>query len=189
MTRSNVEYGITLLETLITIALVALIALFATPLYHNLQMTFQAEKLQLLLSQDLQLAKNLASIENRALSLCGTENGHQCVSAQSENWPGWMLFYDDTASFTPTPDQIIHYIPPSKLSPYFIIKSTVNIGGGINIAPRREYAYGMGRSLPNGRLKLCPQSPTTNKQQEQKHMEWIINVYGYFRTSQEKGRC
>ncbi len=197
------ERGISLIESLITLLLIALIALFATPLYHNLKITLQAEKLQFLLTQDLQLAKNLASIEHRPISLCGTENGHQCVSPQTEVWYGWILFYDDSATFIPTPETIIHAVNPDELTSHFILKSTVNIAGGINIAPRREYAYGMGRSLPNGRIKLCPHqstktsnssnSPTNSdsstNQDSQIHAEWIINVYGYFRVSKEKGRC
>ncbi|WP_051396096.1 GspH/FimT family protein [Ignatzschineria larvae DSM 13226] len=193
------ERGISLIESLITLLLIALIALFATPLYHNLKITLQAEKLQFLLTQDLQLAKSLASIEHRPISLCGTENGYQCVSPQTETWLGWILFYDDTANFIPTSDTIIHSVNPNELAPYFILKSTVNIAGGINIAPRREYAYGMGRSLPNGRIKLCPQpakisnssntSDHSNNQEIQTDTEWIINVYGYFRVSKEKGRC
>lgn len=193
------EQGFSLIESLITLLLIALIALFATPLYHNLKITLQAEKLQFLLTQDLQLAKSLASIEHRPISLCGTENGHQCVSPQTEVWLGWILFYDDTANFMPTSDTIIHSVNPDELTPHFILKSTVNIAGGINIAPRREYAYGMGRSLPNGRIKLCPQSSKTSNntpnsapsthQDIDIHTEWIINVYGYFRMSKEKGRC
>ncbi len=186
------ERGMTLIECLITLTLTSIIALWVTTFYRNFTIMLQAEKLQFLITQDLQLAKNLASTENRAISLCGTINGNQCVTAQTDHWPGWILFYDDNATFTPTAESMIHAVSPTELSPHFILKSTVNIGGGINIAPRREYAYGMGRSLPNGRLILCPQNthisnPTQSSHQT--HPEWIINVYGYFRITQEKGRC
>lgn len=184
------EYGITLLESLMTILLISVLFFFAKQAYQSLQITLYEEFTYFEFTQNLKMAKSLASIENRALTLCGTFDGNSCIDANEKEWLGWIFFYDDQATFIPQPDQILHYQSPESLRKrglYFI--STTNIGGGINFRPRREYAYGMARSLPNGRIKLCYNPQTTSKISQPMHYSFIINVYGYFRIEKEKGAC
>lgn len=182
----NNEKGFTLIELMITIVIMTLLLLFIIPNYQNFQRAIQEELIILQFSEDLMLAKNLANIEDSAVTLCGSLDGKHCIDADRYNWPGWVMFYDIEAKFQPTSENIIHYFSPEDLSPSGIsIISTRNIGGGINIKPRRQYAYGMARSLPNGRINLCPDHPHSTAQ----YTSIVINVYGYSRLEKKSGIC
>ncbi|MHC5226225.1 prepilin-type N-terminal cleavage/methylation domain-containing protein [Ignatzschineria sp. LJL83] len=185
------ERGMTLLELLVTLAISSVLFLMASHSYQSLQLTLHEELIRSEFMQDLKLAKNLASIEERAISLCHSHNGKECLNDKDIEWFGWLLFYDDSATFKPLPDSIIHYLPPKRLQEKGLyLLSSANIGGGINIKARRQYAYGMGRSLPNGRIKLCYNNHNLSAGKSQtEHYAFIINVYGYFRISKEKGAC
>lgn len=184
------EYGITLLESLMTILLISVLFFLAKQSYQSLKITLYEEFTHLEFSQNLKMAKSLASIENRALTICGTLDGKSCIDANEKRWQGWIFFYDDQATFIPQSDQILHYQSQESLRKRGLhLISTTNIGGGINFRPRREYAYGMARSLPNGRINLCYNSQTASKIDQPMHYSFIINVYGYFRIEKEKGAC
>lgn len=179
------EYGITLLELLITIALSCFILFFAQPIYSNFQTTIREEIAVSALSEVVILAKNLASIEERSLTLCGSIDGKSCIDAEQYDWPGWILFYDE-ASFIPSPDTLIHYFSSENLHPFNLtIKTSRNIGGGLNVGPRRQYAYGMARSIPNGRIDLC----RSDHQATDQYTSIVINVYGYARIEKKRGAC
>ena len=178
------EYGITLIELLITLSISSILFLFASSSHQSIQVALQEEFLKYEFTQQLRMAKNLASIENRAITLCGTLDGKTCIDAKNQKWHGWLLFYDDQASFQPQEELIIHQKPISLLfDKGFHIKTTINIGGGINFKARRQYAYGMARSIANGRIQIC------KNETNDKGFDFIINVYGYFRTEKGKDAC
>lgn len=180
------ELGFTLFELLITMSLSILLLLIAVPSYQDFQRGILEELVILQLSEDFKLAKNLANIEGRAITICGSADGQYCISAEEYHWPGWILFYDADASFHPQTENIIHYYAHSDIQPSgLVIQSTRNIGGGINIQPRRQYAYGMARSLPNGRINLCQRS----KGRASQYTSIVINVYAYSRLEKKSGIC
>ncbi len=184
--RSVKEYGITLFELLITLSISSILSLFAYRASQSIQLAIYEELIKFELSQQLTLAKNLASIEDRAVTLCGSQDGKTCIDAKSQQWHGWLLFYDDQVTFKPQKEMIIQQKPISLLfEKGFHIQTAANIGGGINFKPRRQYAYGMARSIANGRIKIC------HNQSNDKDVsfDFVINVYGYFRTEKGEGAC
>ena len=188
----NFEYGFTFIESIITILLTSVLFFFAQQTYHRFQLSLHEEILQQNITKYLKLAKTLASIENRAITLCGSIDGKNCLPAQNYIWDGWLLFYDENATFSPEAEKILYYYPPERLSHRgFYLQTTVNIGGGINFSAHRQYAYGMARTLPNGRIKLCRMKEENIflSKPQSSHYAFIINVYGYFRISKEKGAC
>ncbi len=180
------ENGFTLIELLITLIISTTILLLAIPLYQNVKISIQKEIVTLQLAQDLKLAKNLAGIEERYITLCGTTDGQSCVDAKQYEWSAWMMFYDDERTFIPDGNTLIHYYEAQNLAPYHLyIQTTRNIGGGINMSPRAEYAYGMARSIANGRINLCGK----RDRPQTYYPSMVINVYGYSRADREQGTC
>ena len=182
------ESGATLIELLFTLLLIALLFFSLSPLYRSLEESLTLEIAKFHLKQDLQMAKNLASLEERSITLCGSRDGYQCLDEEERSWPGWLLFYDDMQQFTPSEESILHYYPLfEKSNQKLILTTTANIGGGLNISARREYAYGMARSIANGRINICRQGD--HNASSNSYPSFIINVYGYFRLTAEKGSC
>lgn len=180
------EYGITLIELLITVSISAILFLFAYRASQSMQLAIYEELIKFEFAQQLKIAKSLASIENRAITLCGSQDGKTCIEAKKQEWHGWLLFYDDQVTFKPQKEMIIHQKPISLLfEKGFHIKTAANIGGGINFKPRRQYAYGMARSIANGRIKICQNEPDN----QNISFDFVINVYGYFRTENGEDAC
>lgn len=182
------EYGMTLIELLLLLLLSAVLFFFAKQSYQSFQRIMHEELLLTNFRQHLKMAKRLASLEDRGVTLCGTQDGKSCVSPQEKRWSGWLLFYDDLATFSPAPERIIAIQhPPVLRQQGFYLQTTSNIGGGIHFRARREYAYGMARSLANGRIHLC--AIVQSAAQGTMNYAFIINVYGYSRLTKEKGAC
>ena len=178
------EKGFTLIELLITLLVTSLLLLMIIPAYDRFQSAIEEELIILQLSEDFLLAKNLANIENTAVTICGSIDGKQCIESQSYNWPGWLVFYDPDNTFIPHDDYLIHYFSLQKqIKTDIKIISNRNIGGGLNIKPRRQYAYGMARSIPNGRVNIC------QKNSPNQYTSIVINVYGYIRLEKKSGAC
>lgn len=184
------EYGFTIMESLITTLLMTVLFFLAQQTYRNFQLTIYNETIQQTLTLQLKMAKNLASIKKRAITLCGSFDGKSCIQAEDYKWRGWLLFFDEDATFIADQTEILYYQAPSSLyEKGFYLQTTTNIGGGINFRVHREYAYGMARSLPNGRIKLCYRENNLRSLKEPSHYTFVINVYGYFRIVKEKGAC
>lgn len=180
----SIEKGFTLIELLITLFISSLLLFMIVPAYDHFQASIEEELVVLQLSEDFLLAKNLANIDNTAVTICGSVDGKQCIEAQALKWPGWLVFYDPDITFIPHNDYIIHYFPLKKhIKTEINIISNRNIGGGLNIKPRRQYAYGMARSIPNGRVNIC-QNKTPSR-----YTSIVINVYGYTRLEKKSGAC
>lgn len=184
------EHGITLIELLITLSLISVLFFFAQQSYQSVQRALHEEMLLYHFMQQLKIAKNLASIQDRAITLCGTLDGISCIAPKEDRWYGWLLFYDDAATFIPEKALMINSLTPQQLpAKGFYLQTTQNIGGGIHFKARRQYAYGMARSLANGRILLCAPPSSTLTTTTSQHYQFVINVYGYFRLTTEKGAC
>src|SRR5699024_10010687 len=118
-------------------------------------------------------AKQLANHHKRSISICPTINQTHC-SDNPQSWAyGWLLFFDDDATWLPSDPSIIRVTelikPPKKL----IINPNRNIAQGLSIAPLRRMGKTQGTGLPNGRFTLCAHA--------QKKMTIYINVFGMAR--------
>ncbi|WP_104655331.1 GspH/FimT family pseudopilin [Ralstonia insidiosa] len=99
--RSSRMGGISLVELLVTLAIVAVLAIIATPSYVGLtqQVRLQAEVNSLV--NDLQFARSEAIKRGLPVSLCPSSNGTSCNTVNPTYWEnGWIVFNDVNGSGT-----------------------------------------------------------------------------------------
>jgi type IV fimbrial biogenesis protein FimT len=91
--------GVTLLELMIVIAIIAILTMVAAPslrdLIRNARMTSLANDLM----TDLSLARGEAVKRNVRISMCTSNNGTECTPTTNNEWRyGWIIFAEyDTA--------------------------------------------------------------------------------------------
>jgi len=90
------QAGFTLVELMITIAVLAILIALATPSFTSVinsnRLTAQANNLM----ADLQLARSEAVRRNRKVSVCRTTDGAACATAVGD-WDSWLVVLPGTA--------------------------------------------------------------------------------------------
>ncbi len=100
------ETGFTLLELVVTLALVAVLLVLAIPLFINLRTEARLTTLTNELVGAYHFARNRAIHSGRRVTLCRSKNGETCYSGRG--WAdGWMVFEDRANYSVRDPDELI----------------------------------------------------------------------------------
>jgi type IV fimbrial biogenesis protein FimT len=114
--RVHTSRGLTLVETLCVISIVAILMVLAVPTYrvllHRSQLVSVADSLQM----HMMLARSEAILRNGRLVLCKSASGLAC--SPSGGWEqGWILFHDRNGNGVVDPSDTlvsrVHALPPN----------------------------------------------------------------------------
>jgi type IV fimbrial biogenesis protein FimT len=87
------EFGMTLVELLVTVTLVAILLVVGLPSYQSITTTNRMAAEMNALISDLQYARGEAVKEGQPVTMCASSNGTAC--SNSTNWAnGWLIFSD-----------------------------------------------------------------------------------------------
>ncbi|EGY62966.1 Tfp pilus assembly protein FimT [Ralstonia pickettii] len=99
--RSKRIQGVSLVELMVTLAIVAVLAVIATPSYVGLTQRTRLQAEANSLVNDLQFARSEAIKRGQPVSLCPSSNGTACNTTNTSNWEaGWIVFNDINGSGT-----------------------------------------------------------------------------------------
>lgn len=95
--RRQVQHGFTLVELVVTVAVVAVVASLAMPDFSETVRQWRRDSATRTLTSSLQLARSEAIKSTRKVMLCPSTNSTSCAS--STEWRnGWIVFVDDGAT-------------------------------------------------------------------------------------------
>ena len=86
------QRAFTLIELIVTIAVICIIASFALPMYHKLQESLELTRVSLIIRQHVTFAKNQARTHHTTIVICSSEYMKKCEINQCHN--GIIIFSD-----------------------------------------------------------------------------------------------
>lgn len=92
--RIHAVRGLTALELLFTVAVLAVLASFAVPTYVGLRRSASLSAAANQMLWALHLARSTAILRAEAVVLCLTADGSTCVRSAAQRASGWMVFVD-----------------------------------------------------------------------------------------------
>jgi len=143
---SGSQRGFTLLEMLVSLAIVALIGLFAVPAYGQFLAYYRLHSEAQLLAWALQTARSEAIKRNMRVNVCKSVDLRQCTKAGGYEG-GWIIHPDPGGTGAADPDEPIIRVEPKA-------PTGITIRGNSPVADRVSYTpYGHPRLL-NGGLQM-----------------------------------
>jgi type IV fimbrial biogenesis protein FimT len=110
-TGTKHQSGFTLIELMVTVAIIAILAALALPSFNTLLRTWQRDNATNAFAGDLQQARSQAIRSGRPVILCNSTDGATCASNSSNTeWStGWITFVDSNsdATYKAADDQLI----------------------------------------------------------------------------------
>ncbi len=150
--------GVTLIEVMITVAILAILAAIAAPSFRDMIVRNRLASASNDLLLSLQTARSEAIRLNSSVTVCRSANGVDCAAAGG--WEqGWIAFHDrdgdgivDPLSAIPA-DVVLRAWP--SLGANYSVNTSAAIGARIVFDPR-------GRALQNGQFIVCRNNQLTD---------------------------
>lgn len=98
--ESRAQRGFTLVELMITIAIVAILAMLAVPSFTEMVLGSKLSSLANNFVASAQLARSEAIKRNAPVNLCASSNGSTCTGAWKD---GWVVLAGGTVIYTQSP--------------------------------------------------------------------------------------
>jgi len=149
--------GFTLIELMITVAIVGIVASLGVPSFQEMLHQNRASSLANELATSLNLARSEAIKRGTRVSVCKsaniTESSPTCSTATTTNWQnGWLIFVDKGTSgtFDNSSDTRLKVGQPSNSNAVIIADPTFT-----NYISYLSSGISRGSGLPNGSLDIC----------------------------------
>jgi type IV fimbrial biogenesis protein FimT len=152
--RLSAAPGVTLIELLAVIAIVAILLTIGIPSYQYISTSYRISSEANGLLGDLQFARGEAIKEGQTVTACISTNGSTCAAAPNGWHQGWIVFSDvgDNQTATTTGDTVL------RVQSAFT--GTDTFEGGVNSVTFSRDGFALG--LPNGGVTLTLHNSTSN---------------------------
>ena len=134
----------------------------------------------------------LANKERRNLSICPLKQQEEdssflyhstytCGSTHNEWAQGWIIFYDDFSTFTPTESSVVRITELTKKPRALTIFPDRHLQAGFIVKPLRRIGTTHSHRLPNGKIAFCAKG--------QQKQQLVINIFSHSRLEKLATDC
>ncbi|WP_215395794.1 GspH/FimT family pseudopilin [Rheinheimera oceanensis] len=162
----KLQYGFTLVELMVTVAVLAIVMAVAVPSFTNLinsnRLTAQANEMLAALI----LARTEAIKRNESIVFCHSTDGERCSVPPAAGWQGWLV--RGTTDVTAIATGIIHSARFAVLSSSNVANATIDgVGHSVRFSPQGLLRSGNGNNPLNGVLRIClPDMPISQNSRD-----------------------
>ena len=123
-------HGVTLIELMITLSMMAVTLGLGVPTFQNFQVSMLRAQVIAELVTSLTLARSEAARRGSSVEICVSQTGTACSNSDDPGWHnGWVVFADTDQDNTIDPDEIIHIAHFEH--PTFSLTGDISVVGGI----------------------------------------------------------
>lgn len=155
------NYGVTLLEMMVVMAIAAILLFEAVPALQSLQSSIRLKSVSDTFVAHLNFARNESIKRNARVLLCKSGDGRQC--ADTGQWEqGWIVFHDANNNAKVDLDEAI-------LVQKAALHAAIRFSGNANVAKYVSYTPDGGANLVSGAFQagsfiICTPSPMEARQ-------------------------
>jgi type IV fimbrial biogenesis protein FimT len=151
---ATVQRGFTLLELMVTLAVLGVLAIIAVPAFNEASLGSKLSSYASTFQASLKIARSEAIKRNATVTMCRSSDGTNC--ATSGTWQqGWIVFNDADADGTLDSSET-RFVREAAIGPDYVMSS----GGGIYTL---AFA-GSGMSATTQTITLCRATPSPGSQ-------------------------
>jgi type IV fimbrial biogenesis protein FimT len=92
--RHSTRRGLTLIELMVAVAVLAILAMIAAPSFNNQLASSRVESAASELKAALDFARSEAIKQSSTVSVCPSTNGNTCVASSTDWAAGWLMWSD-----------------------------------------------------------------------------------------------
>jgi type IV fimbrial biogenesis protein FimT len=123
-------HGVTLIELMITLSMVAVTLGLGVPTFQNFQVGLRRAQVITELVTSFTLARSEAARRGDSVEICASQTGAACSISLDPGWHnGWVVFADANQDNTIDPDEIIHVARFEN--PTFSLTGDISVVGGV----------------------------------------------------------
>lgn len=133
--RQHIMNGVTLLELMVTVAIVAILGALAAP---SFQAMIQANRTRTVASEllaTLNLARSEAARRGQPVSICRSSNGSSCSSSGTGWDQGWIAFVNE--------DGISEGASATRDGDELLLQARQNLPAGVTVRPNSNFTSGI----------------------------------------------
>jgi type IV fimbrial biogenesis protein FimT len=177
MKSSLSQRGFTLIELMVTLAMVVILGMLAAP---SFQQTIASSRLTTAtndLYTSLALARSEAIKQGERVTVCKSENGSSCSADVTTTWSvGWVTFVDGTRSSAASIDtgETISYVVQA-MDPAIVIRGNSAMNAYASYSPDGQ-SKTMGGGFQVGTLQVCSTSPALSDDNRARRI--TVNIAG-----------
>ena len=175
--QTHAQHGFTLIELMVTIALLAIIMSLAVP---SFQQTIASTKLTSTstdLYSSLLQARADAISQGERMTVCKSSDGSSCIVGTKTTWSiGWITFVDSTRSVNPTVDagETVTYIVQAT-DPAITVSGNGSLVNYVSFSADGKSKQISG-GFQSGTIRICSSSSALSDDKRARDLE--INIAG-----------
>lgn len=153
--------GFTLLELMVTVAILAIVAALAAPSFAAMFKTNRARSVASELMAALSLARSEAVRRGQAVTICKSRDGSSCGGSGTQWDNGWIVFVNENAQTEGS--------PAVRDSGELLLQARRNLPAGVTVRPNNNLANYLsysrtGLASQRGSFAVCVDSDETRAQ-------------------------